>query len=142
MSAAGQTVPLPDPAATERLGAWLAESAQPGAVIALSGDLGAGKTTLARGFIRQLAGPGIETPSPTFTLVQSYDGPGFPVYHFDLYRLDSPEEVWELGWEEIADGVALVEWPDRAGPHLPRPHVLVRLDFDGAARVARITVTP
>lgn len=133
-------IELADAAATERLGAWLAEQAEPGAVIALSGDLGAGKTTLARGFIGELLGPGTETPSPTFTLVQTYEAEGFPIYHFDLYRLKQPDEVWELGWEEIGDGVALIEWPDRAGPHLPRPHVAVHLAFDGTGRVATIAL--
>jgi tRNA threonylcarbamoyladenosine biosynthesis protein TsaE len=140
MGAQPRSIPLADAAATGRLGAWLAESAQPGAVIALSGDLGAGKTTLARGFIRQITGGQTETPSPTFTLVQSYEGPDFPVHHFDLYRLAAPDDIWELGWEDIGDGVALVEWPDRAGAHLPVPHVAVHLAFEGTARRATVAV--
>jgi tRNA threonylcarbamoyladenosine biosynthesis protein TsaE len=140
MDTSARAIPLPDAAATAKLGAWLAESAQPGAVIALSGELGAGKTTLARGFIRQLLGADVETPSPTFTLVQAYDGPDFPVYHFDLYRLKHPDEVWELGWEDIGDGVALVEWPQQAGANLPVPHVAVQLAFEGTGRVAHVAV--
>lgn len=106
---------LPDEEATARLGDDIAAALAPGDVVALQGDLGAGKTALARAVIRALAGdPGLEVPSPTFTLVQSY-ATRFPVHHIDLYRLGGSEELEELGLDEAAEtGVVLVEWPERA----------------------------
>jgi len=135
---------LADEAATAALARAVARDARPGDVIALWGDLGAGKTRFARAFIGALAGEdeGEEVPSPTFTLVQSYDTPAGTVWHFDLYRLDSPDEVLELGFEEaLADGIALIEWPDRLGPLLPRDRLDLALEFADAAdaRVARLT---
>ncbi len=111
---------LPDEAATRRLGSAVAGLAKTGDVIALRGGLGAGKTTFARGFLQALCGAETEAPSPTYTLVQAYDGPGFPIWHFDLYRVDHPDELVELGWDETTAGVALVEWPERAGARLPQ----------------------
>ena len=95
---------------------------RPRDVVGLQGDLGAGKTTLARAILRAAAGdPGLIVPSPTFTLVEVYDTPRGSFWHFDLYRLETPEQVFELGWEEaLADGIALVEWPERLGALLPR----------------------
>lgn len=114
---------LPDAAATEALGRALAARLTAGDVVLLWGDLGAGKTTLARALLRALPGPpgsAEETvPSPTFTLVQLYERELGPVWHFDLYRLNHPEEVWELGWEEALQGLVLVEWPERLGGLLP-----------------------
>ncbi len=115
---------LPDVAATERLAAALARHARRGDVIGLGGDLGAGKTTFARAFVNTLAkrggGPDEEVPSPTFTLVQAYQLAGLTVSHFDLYRIERPEEVRELGLDDaIADGVVLIEWPERLGGLLP-----------------------
>jgi tRNA threonylcarbamoyladenosine biosynthesis protein TsaE len=133
-----ETLALPDAAATEALGARLAREAAPGDVFALHGDLGAGKTTLSRGFIRALTGHGTETPSPTFTLVQTYDAPDFAILHFDLYRLKHPDEVWELGWEELEAAVALVEWPGNAGANLPAHRIDVILAPDGTGRIATI----
>ena len=100
---------------TEGLAAKLAEVAKPGDLFALTGDLGAGKSTFARAFIRSLlSNPEAEVPSPTFTLVQAYDGPDYPVYHADLYRLHDPEEVYDLGLDdERSEAVMLIEWPDR-----------------------------
>jgi len=113
-------VVLPDEGATERLAMDIAVTLEPGDVITLSGDLGAGKTTLARAVIRYLAGNSrLEVPSPTFTLLQTYELPAFSVVHTDLYRIESLSELAELGWEEAAEGaVLLVEWPERAGSFL------------------------
>ena len=131
---------LPDERATARLGADLALALRAGDVLALEGDLGAGKTTLARGLIRALAGDAeLEVPSPTFTLVQAYEG-RIPVHHFDLYRLTSAAELDELGFDDaIALGAALVEWPDRAAGWLPDSAVHVELTHQDAGRLARIT---
>jgi tRNA threonylcarbamoyl adenosine modification protein YjeE len=117
---AALTLTLDSPAATERLAARIASRAAARDVIALWGNLGAGKTAFARAFIRARAGdPAIEVPSPTFTLVQTYDLQP-PVWHFDLYRLISEDDVWELGIEEaLADAISLIEWPERLGALLP-----------------------
>ena len=112
-------VDLLDEAATAALAARISERAAAGDVIALKGDLGAGKTTFARGFIRARGGLE-EVPSPTFTLVQIYELGAAAVWHFDLYRVTSPEEAWELGIEDaFAEGISLIEWPERLGPLLP-----------------------
>jgi tRNA threonylcarbamoyl adenosine modification protein YjeE len=126
---------LPDEAATARLGEDLALALRPGDMLALSGDLGAGKTALARALVRANAGdPGLEVPSPTFTLVQSYDG-RVPIAHLDLYRLSSPSELDELGLDEaLAEGAAVVEWPDRAGERLPMTAISVALSHEGDGR--------
>jgi tRNA threonylcarbamoyladenosine biosynthesis protein TsaE len=123
---------------TRALGARLALLLRRGDVIALHGDLGAGKTTLVRGLIQSLLGHGEEVPSPTYTLVQMYEGPGFPVWHFDLYRLENADDVQELGWDETQDGAALIEWPDRAGEHLPVNRLDVFLEISGDGRRARL----
>jgi len=129
-------------AATQALAAALAACARPGDVIALSGPLGAGKTSFARGFIRARsahmgAGEVGEVPSPTFTLVQIYDLPGGTVWHVDLYRLEDPAEVSELGLEDaFADGITLVEWPERAGSLLPAERLDLVLSY-GAGPDAR-----
>lgn len=132
------TLSLPDEAATAALGARLAGIARPGDVIALHGDLGAGKTTLARALIRQLAGAETEAPSPTFTLAQTYETPGLAIWHFDLYRLENPGEARELGLEEAVDGLTLIEWPERLGHDLPGTRLEVRLSFEGTGRIARL----
>jgi tRNA threonylcarbamoyladenosine biosynthesis protein TsaE len=105
---------LDDEAATASAGARLAALARPGDVITLSGDLGVGKTTLARGFITALGHTG-EVPSPSFAIVQPYDALDPPVWHVDLYRIEDPAELDELGLDGSADAVLLVEWPERAG---------------------------
>jgi tRNA threonylcarbamoyladenosine biosynthesis protein TsaE len=121
-------IALPDPAATAHLAARLASVARPGDVIALHGTLGMGKTAFARAFIRRLAGTEEEVPSPTFTLVQSYDTAAGTIWHFDLYRLAKPADVWELGLEDaLAGGIVLIEWPDRLGSDLPRRRLDVTL---------------
>ncbi|MEL6474780.1 MAG: tRNA (adenosine(37)-N6)-threonylcarbamoyltransferase complex ATPase subunit type 1 TsaE [Pseudomonadota bacterium] len=128
---------LADETRTMALGAALAGVVKPGDVIALRGGLGAGKTTLARGFMQALCGPDTETPSPTYTLVQTYPTPAFLIWHFDLYRVETPYEVDELGWEDTQDGVALVEWPDHAGRRLPDWRLDLTLDsFDAGRRAA------
>lgn len=132
------SVPLPGEAETAALGERLARHARPGDVIALRGDLGAGKTTLARALIRRLAGPETEAPSPTFTLVQTYETAQLPIWHFDLYRLTDPREARELGMEEAVDGLCLIEWPERLGQYLPSARLEVRLSFDGDGRIARL----
>ncbi|MBI1206422.1 MAG: tRNA (adenosine(37)-N6)-threonylcarbamoyltransferase complex ATPase subunit type 1 TsaE [Azospirillum sp.] len=111
---------LADQTATETLAGALARLLRPGDVVALAGDLGAGKTTLARAVIRALTSPQEEVPSPTFTLVQTYQGRSGTLWHFDFYRLGTWDEIVELGWDDaVADGIVLVEWPERAGPLLP-----------------------
>jgi tRNA threonylcarbamoyladenosine biosynthesis protein TsaE len=129
---------LPDEAATERLGASLAGRLKPRDVVALQGGLGVGKATLARAILRAASGdPALIVPSPTFTLVEVYDTPVGVFWHFDLYRLEEPEQVFELGWEEArADGVALVEWAERLGMLLPRERLTVTLAMEGDGRRA------
>ena len=129
---------LADDAATRALGERLAGALKPGDVVRLEGDLGAGKSTLARGVIARAAGVG-EAPSPTFTLVETYETPDFLLWHFDLYRLEKAEDVWELGLEEALDGgVLLIEWPERVGGMLPADALRVRLGIAGAGRRALI----
>jgi tRNA threonylcarbamoyladenosine biosynthesis protein TsaE len=129
---------LPDEAATERLGAALAGRLRPRDIVALQGGLGVGKTTLARAILRAASGdPALIVPSPTFTLAEVYDTPRGVFWHFDLYRLEEPEQVFELGWEEArADGVALVEWAERLGALLPHQRLSVTLSIEGDGRRA------
>jgi tRNA threonylcarbamoyladenosine biosynthesis protein TsaE len=129
---------LPDEAATERLGAALAARLRPRDVVALQGGLGVGKTTLARAILRAAAGdPSLVVPSPTFTLVEVYDTSRGTFWHFDLYRLEEPGQVFELGWEEArADGIALVEWAERLGRLLPRERLTVMLAVERDGRRA------
>ena len=130
---------LPDEQATAALAARIAALARPGDVIALSGDLGAGKTAFARAFIRA-RGSGEAVPSPTFTLVQVYDAGETSVWHFDAYRLRDPEEVWELGIEDaFRDGISLIEWPERLGDLVP-PHRLEIMLSPGPVPTARRAV--
>lgn len=138
-------VDLPDEAATAALAARLALRARPGDVIGLSGELGSGKTSFARAFIRAFGGGEEEVPSPTFTLVEIYSFLGRPtIWHFDLYRLGAPEEAWELGIEEAwIEGISLIEWPERLGGLLPAERLLLALSEGAhpAARVARLSAT-
>jgi tRNA threonylcarbamoyl adenosine modification protein YjeE len=123
------TVVLPDEQATMRLMVDVASALEPGDVLTLSGDLGAGKTTFARALIRYLAGDDtIEVPSPTFTLMQTYELPRFPVVHADLYRVTGSSELAELGFDDLPDdAVLVVEWPDRAAGFLPADRIDVTL---------------
>ena len=149
MSAAGRAAPdsalsrtreivLPDEAATLALAAALAPDLARGDVVALFGDLGAGKTTFARGLLHARGYRGA-VPSPTFTLVQQYDLPDLPVAHFDLYRLADAGELVELGLDDaLHAGAALVEWPEVALADFPESRLEVHLRDDGAGRVARV----
>ena len=131
-------IPLAGEAATARLGDSLGRLLRPGDVIGLSGPLGAGKTTLARAAIGAATGLA-EAPSPTFGLVETYDAPGFTLWHFDLYRLEKAEEIWELGLEEALDGgVLLIEWPERIMPLLPASMLLIRLTPQDGGRRALV----
>ncbi|MDE2200268.1 MAG: tRNA (adenosine(37)-N6)-threonylcarbamoyltransferase complex ATPase subunit type 1 TsaE [Rhodospirillales bacterium] len=126
------TLELPDLAATEALAAALARLARPGDAILLDGPLGAGKTALARAFLRAACGdPRLEVPSPSFTLVQSYETRLGPVHHFDLWRLDGPGALSELGWEDMRADIVLVEWPDRLGALRPAGALTVTLALAG-----------
>lgn len=125
-------VELSDESATAALAAEIAELVGADDLVTLSGDLGAGKTAFARALIRRLVGdPELEAPSPTFTLMQIYDGAAFPIVHADLYRIKEPSELAELGWDEAAEGaLVLVEWPDRAGSSLTADRLDVALYND------------
>lgn len=132
------TLTLPDAAATGRLAARLAARARRGDAILLEGPLGAGKSTFARAFLRAASGdPALEVPSPTFTLVQGYELPAGPAFHFDLWRLDGPADLSELGWDEAREGIVLVEWPDRLGALRPDDALTIAL-APGATEDARI----
>lgn len=139
------TIALPDEAATAALAARLAPALAPGQLVTLSGGLGTGKTTLVRGLLRSLGYNGRVT-SPTFTLLEPYNLPRFPVYHFDFYRFSTSSEWREAGFGEYfgGDGVCLVEWPEHAGDGLPVPDLQIALDFVDAdahgagGRIARL----
>jgi tRNA threonylcarbamoyladenosine biosynthesis protein TsaE len=131
---------LPDLAATEALAARLAALLRPSDAVLLEGPLGAGKSAFARALLRAATGdPALEVPSPTFTLVQSYDLPVGPAHHFDLYRLSGPSGLAELGWDEAREGIVLVEWPERLGPQAPRDALRIHLT-PGEAEEARHVV--
>ena len=111
---------LEDEAATARLGMAIAARLRAGEAVCLYGPLGAGKSTLARAMVRALTTPDEEVPSPTFTLVQFYEGPRLNVAHFDLYRLTHADEAYEIGLDEALDvGAAVIEWPERLDGQLP-----------------------
>ena len=133
---------LPDLAAMERYGAAIAAKLRAGDVVALTGGLGAGKTTLARAIIAALGYPG-EVPSPTFTIIETYDAPplSVPVIHADFYRLEHPDEVQEIGLDDYRDGAALLaEWPDHAGGFAHEPGCLtIHIEKTGAGREAVVT---
>lgn len=118
-----------------------AHTAQNGDIFTLQGTLGMGKSVFARAFIRELTGEEIDVPSPTFTLVQTYDTDKGQVWHFDLYRTEDPDEIYEIGWEEaLSDGILLIEWPERLGTHLPRKRK--EIIFEGiTAESRKITLT-
>ncbi len=127
---------------TEAVGRRLGSRLQPGDVVALSGDLGAGKTVLARGIARGAGASGY-IASPTFTLVREYRGP-VPVYHVDLYRLDRPEQLDDLGLDEVlaAGGVVVIEWAERARGLLPPDHLWVTVAFADGENERVLEVIP
>jgi tRNA threonylcarbamoyl adenosine modification protein YjeE len=132
---------LADDAATAALGERLAKQLRPGDFVLLQGDLGAGKTALARAMVRTLVGdPGLDVPSPSFALVQPYEANGKPVLHADLYRLQHAGEIYELGLFE-KDAIVLIEWPERAHAHLPQPRWTVALEVprNGVGRSATVS---
>jgi len=121
------------------LGARLARALRAGDTVALVGGLGAGKTTLARGLV-QSALPDEIVPSPTYTLVQSYEFKSFTLWHCDLYRLEHPDEAYELGlMDAMGEDVCLLEWPDRLGPLLPKDVLKVDIGFEGDGRIVTLT---
>ena len=131
-AAATHLIELPDLAATQALAASVAGLARTGDAILLEGELGVGKSAFARAFLRAASGdPELEVPSPTFTLVQSYDTRIGTVHHYDLWRLNGPGGLAELGWEEARDGIVMVEWPDRLGALWPADALIVTLHPTG-----------
>ncbi len=110
----------------------MADRSKAGDIYLLHGDLGAGKSTFSRAFIRHLSGSDIDVPSPTFTLVQQYDTEKAMIWHFDLYRLENPDEIYEIGWEEaLSDGILLVEWPQRLGGLVPPMSKHLNIEITG-----------
>ncbi|MSP05072.1 MAG: tRNA (adenosine(37)-N6)-threonylcarbamoyltransferase complex ATPase subunit type 1 TsaE [Acetobacteraceae bacterium] len=132
---------LPDLAATEALAARVAACVRVGDAILLEGPLGAGKTAFARALLRVMAeNPALDVPSPSFTLVQEYVTARGIITHFDLWRLDGPGALTELGWEEAREGIVLVEWPDRLGALRPASALVVQWSLaEGDARLARLS---
>jgi tRNA threonylcarbamoyladenosine biosynthesis protein TsaE len=134
------TLDLADDAATARLGEAVSRTLRTGEAVCLTGPLGGGKSTLARALVRALTTLDEDVPSPTFTLVQFYETEAFPLAHFDLYRLNSPDEAWEIGLDEALDeGAAVIEWPQRLEGRLPRDRLDIDIVFDGEGRRARLT---
>ena len=134
---------LPDDEATAALGAALAQELHPGDLVLLNGDLGAGKTALARAIIRSLADdPALEVPSPTFALVQPYETPKGAVLHADLYRLGDPREVDELGLLDNPDAIVLVEWSERSPEIVAAATLVLTLAIPPGGAGRNVTVTP
>ncbi len=132
-------VPTPDDMAT--LGVALSHRLSAGTVVALSGDIGAGKSVLCRALIQSLLPQPEDIPSPTFTLVQTYDGRDFEIWHCDLYRLNSPDQVDELGlFDAFATALVLIEWPDVIANDLPDGHVSIKISTtpDNNSRIVHI----
>ena len=131
---------LVDADATARLGQWFAARMQAGDCLLLEGQIGAGKSHFARAFIQARLGRAEDVPSPTFTLVQSYQA-DVEIWHADLYRLSHPDEVLELGLEEAFDSaICLIEWPDRLGSLLPKGAMRLRFALEGEGR--RVAISP
>jgi tRNA threonylcarbamoyladenosine biosynthesis protein TsaE len=132
-------IDLPDEPATQQLGRCLAQSLGPPLLVGLSGDLGAGKTTLVRALINALL-PGTRVKSPTYTLIETYSLPKAVLHHLDLYRIEDPEELTALGLDELfsEDALVLVEWPEQGRPVLPEPDVTIQLKHYGSGRSAQL----
>ena len=110
-----------------------------GDVVALYGTLGVGKTTFVRALVHTLLGKKVEVPSPTFTLLQTYDTPDYPLYHFDFYRLKSPEEAYEIGIEDaFGSGLSLIEWPEKLGSILPKKHISITIQITPEGRFMHV----
>lgn len=124
---------------TIAVAARLAACAKAGDVFLLDAPMGAGKSVFARGFIRALCGQDTDVPSPTFTLVQSYECDTAQLWHFDLYRLETPDEVLNIGWDDAlsGDAICLIEWPQKAGEYLPphARHILIEITGENARRI-------
>jgi tRNA threonylcarbamoyladenosine biosynthesis protein TsaE len=135
----GRSVFLPEEAATLALGNQLAHVIEPGMFVALSGNLGSGKTTLTRGILRGLGYQG-KVRSPTYTLVELYNLSRLDLYHFDFYRFDDPQEWLDAGFGDHFEprNVCLVEWPERVGDLMPVPDLKISLSVEGDGRRARI----
>ena len=130
-------------AGMEALARTLASMAKPRDVILLYGDLGMGKTVFSRAFVQSLTSPDEDVPSPTFTLVQLYDTDKGTIWHFDLYRLKQPDEVYELGFEEaLSDGISLIEWPERAERLYPRNRLEIRITAGDTPDERRVALIP
>lgn len=137
---ASLTLRLPSPDDTARLGEWLAPRLVSGDVLLLNGQIGAGKTHFARALIRARLGRAEDIPSPTFTLVQTYEAEGVDIWHADLYRLSHPDEVTELGLEAAFDtAICLIEWPERLGDLTPANGLSLNFTLDNEGR--RITIS-
>jgi tRNA threonylcarbamoyladenosine biosynthesis protein TsaE len=129
---------LADEAATAALAGRIAPFLRASDTILLEGDIGAGKTTFARALIRARLGREEDVPSPTFTLVQTYEDPEAEIWHCDLYRLTSPDEILELGLDAAFDGgICLIEWPDRLGSAIPSGALRLTLSLEGEGRLAK-----
>ena len=129
--------------ATIDLGAKLALNLRAGDCISLIGDLGAGKTTLSRGLIQAILGADTEVPSPTYTIVQTYETDPAPIWHFDLYRLEDSAEIYELGIEEAFDSaICLIEWPEKMAGNAPRDWLEMRLNPGAGENSRRAVFTP
>lgn len=134
-----QLINLANERDTLALGARIIQTLSAGQLIALTGDLGAGKTTLVRGMIQSVLGD-IDVPSPTYTLVQTYECPNFDLWHCDMYRLERPEDGYELGLlDAFEDAVCVIEWPDKIAPLLPKDRFEIDIQFDGEGRIAKLT---
>lgn len=134
-----QALTLPHPEDTEALAKRLAPLARPGDVLLLSGPIGAGKSLFARAFIRARLGAEVDVPSPTFTLVQTYEDPASDIWHADLYRLGSPLEVIELGLEDaFQSAICLIEWPDRLGDLAPEGALRLMFEAGDTAHHLRL----
>lgn len=139
------TVTLTSAEQTAEFAAWMSEQVQPGDCLLLEGPIGAGKTHFCRSLIQSLMqrdGRVEDVPSPTFTLVQTYQAAGLELWHTDLYRLGAPEEIIELGLDEaFEDAVCLVEWPDRLGPYTPPGALTLNFRLDGDADTRILTLS-